>query len=306
MLYENKEDFEQLILKTSKYHNISQPAIVEKDYYVALLLKEITKQVPYAVFKGGTSLSKAYKIINRFSEDIDLNLMSTNGLPTIGERKHFNKTIESICKGFNLNLEKEIFSGQDYNVFIMDMPKLFESKALKSKIVVETSLSIESYPCEQKEISSLIYDYLKSQNRFDLIEKYGVEPFLMQVQSKERTFIDKIFAICDYYLNKKIKEHSRHLYDLHKLYPLIDIDDNLHNLFCQVKSSRQNSRQSEYCLSAQDDVNLKEILKQITEQKTFKTDYNQNTKNLIYDEEISYEDTINTLQKIMESKLFNS
>ncbi len=47
-------------------------SIVEKDYYVTMILKEITLRNPNVVFKGGTSLSKAYHIIERFSEDIDI------------------------------------------------------------------------------------------------------------------------------------------------------------------------------------------------------------------------------------------
>ena len=49
-------------------------AIIEKDYYVTLVLRELAKQVPNLLFKGGTSLSKCYKIIDRFSEDIDITL----------------------------------------------------------------------------------------------------------------------------------------------------------------------------------------------------------------------------------------
>lgn len=50
------------------------PAIVEKDYYVSLFLQHLVKKVPNKLFKGGTSLSKCHKVINRFSEDIDLTL----------------------------------------------------------------------------------------------------------------------------------------------------------------------------------------------------------------------------------------
>ncbi|MBR4679809.1 MAG: nucleotidyl transferase AbiEii/AbiGii toxin family protein [Fibrobacter sp.] len=49
-----------------------QADLVEKDYYVSLILKEIATSSDKAVFKGGTSLSKALKVINRFSEDIDI------------------------------------------------------------------------------------------------------------------------------------------------------------------------------------------------------------------------------------------
>lgn len=72
-MHNNEELFRQTVLRAAEYHNIS-PAIIEKDYYVTLFLKNIVKELPQIIFKGGTSLSKCYKLIDRFSEDIDLNI----------------------------------------------------------------------------------------------------------------------------------------------------------------------------------------------------------------------------------------
>ena len=52
------------------------PRIVEKDYYVTMILRELTERQGFVVFKGGTSLSKCYKVIKRFSEDIDITIDS--------------------------------------------------------------------------------------------------------------------------------------------------------------------------------------------------------------------------------------
>ena len=73
LLHNDKENFDIVIRAASRYFNVSQ-AIIEKDYYVTLVLRELAKQVPNLLFKGGTSLSKCYKIIDRFSEDIDITL----------------------------------------------------------------------------------------------------------------------------------------------------------------------------------------------------------------------------------------
>ena len=70
-LHEDGNVFVAVIAQTA--HKLGMPeAIVEKDYYVTVLLKELAMRLPYIVFKGGTSLSKAHKVIKRFSEDIDL------------------------------------------------------------------------------------------------------------------------------------------------------------------------------------------------------------------------------------------
>ena len=57
MLHNNKGLFEQVILRTADDLGIN-PAIIEKDYYVTLFLKEIVKVYTNIIFKGGTSLSK--------------------------------------------------------------------------------------------------------------------------------------------------------------------------------------------------------------------------------------------------------
>jgi len=66
-LHKNPELFEQLILLTAEDKKI-ESSIIEKDYYVTLFLKKLHEKEPDIIFKGGTSLSKCHKIINRFSE----------------------------------------------------------------------------------------------------------------------------------------------------------------------------------------------------------------------------------------------
>ena len=51
----------------------------------------------------------------------------------------------------------------------------------------------------------------------DAIEEYSLNPFEMKVQGIDRTLADKVFAVCDYYLQAKVAKHSRHLYDIYKL-----------------------------------------------------------------------------------------
>ena len=60
-----------LIQYVSELANVRED-IVEKDYYVTIILEELSKMIYPVVFKGGTSLSKAYGVIDRFSEDIDI------------------------------------------------------------------------------------------------------------------------------------------------------------------------------------------------------------------------------------------
>ena len=68
---ENRELFRDAILLASQKLEVSED-IVEKDYYVTLILKKLSTIEYPVVFKGGTSLSKAFHVIDRFSEDIDI------------------------------------------------------------------------------------------------------------------------------------------------------------------------------------------------------------------------------------------
>ena len=68
-LHKENELFEQVVLGASEWKQVP-PAIIEKEYYVTSVLGELTKRVPKSIFKGGTSLSKCYKLIERFSEDM--------------------------------------------------------------------------------------------------------------------------------------------------------------------------------------------------------------------------------------------
>ena len=60
----------------SEYYRIA-PVYIEKDYWISKILQQLSRSI-YAnntVFKGGTSLSKGYGLINRFSEDVDVALV---------------------------------------------------------------------------------------------------------------------------------------------------------------------------------------------------------------------------------------
>lgn len=69
-LHENKEEFRTAVNLASEQFRVL-PAAAEKDYYVTMLLRGLAKRLDYIVFKGGSSLSKCYRVIKRFSEDID-------------------------------------------------------------------------------------------------------------------------------------------------------------------------------------------------------------------------------------------
>lgn len=92
--------------------------MVEKDTVQSMFLSELSKaELPF-VFKGGTSLSKAYNMIDRFSEDIDL---SMNRNPTESERKASKELIIQIAESLGMTLVILIKSDQDMIITSMSL-----------------------------------------------------------------------------------------------------------------------------------------------------------------------------------------
>lgn len=297
MLHNDKETFRKYIssvaLKTG-YH----PRIIEKDYFVCLFLKDIALRVPNIIFKGGTSLSKCHKLIKRFSEDIDLSL-ECEQRPTEGQRKKMTNTIRDLINeyGFVLKNPESIRSRRDFNRFVIDFDSIYDTQFVKNELYIETAIFIRTYPTEKMQVSSYIYDYLFETNETDIIEKYELQPFDINVQCLERTLVDKIFALCDYYVRGKYHEHSRHIYDIFKILDKITIDEKLKALFEEVKMDR---KAHQTCVSAQDGFDIKKCFGELIEKDIYKNDFETLTYPLLF-EEVDY----NTIKKSL-IKIYNS
>lgn len=99
LLHSDKELFREVVVSTAEDFGLVVP-IVEKDYYVTMILKKLSMECPECVFKGGTSLSKCHHVIDRFSEDIDIAF--SNNLSQ-GMRRHLkNDTIAGISDALEM------------------------------------------------------------------------------------------------------------------------------------------------------------------------------------------------------------
>ena len=295
-LHENKHLFKKTIQEVSDTLNILD-AVVEKDYYVTLILKEIATSSDKAVFKGGTSLSKALKVINRFSEDIDISFSEHIGASRRKKLKY--NVIAPIADKLGLvitNLDKTE-SDRDINNYIFEYKPLSKSNAhIVPAVKVETSLVTADFPFKAMPIGNYIADYAKDIS----LKKYGLEPFMMNVQALERTLIDKVFAICDYYLTEKSRRLSRHIYDIHKILPLIKFDEQFKELLQKVREIRCSL---DICPSAKPEININQLLKEICDKNFFKHDYEGVTQFFIFDNR-KYKEAKTSLQKIIESGVF--
>ena len=117
-LHKDKEEFINAVNLASEYFHIL-PIIVEKDYYVTMILRELSERQGFVVFKGGTSLSKCHKAIKRFSEDIDITIDSRLSQ---GQMKKLKEVIKDIAAELGLaipNIE-ETRSRRSYNRYILE------------------------------------------------------------------------------------------------------------------------------------------------------------------------------------------
>lgn len=297
----DKELFEQLVLRASEYLGI-KAEIIEKDYYVTLFLKELVSVMPEIIFKGGTSLSKCFHLIDRFSEDIDLNI-ETETKPSEGKRKHLKSSIIGVIEKLNFTLTNpdDVKSRREYNRYIIDYPSVLGAPYLKEKLIVETAVYQRAYPTVRKQAGSLIYDYLSENGFSNYAKEYDLEPFELNVQSAERTMIDKLYALADYCLAGTIAEHSRHIYDIYKLLSVVEINDDLKDLAVSVADERRPRSRS---LSVQEGVSVKNVLREIIDKKVYAEDYNTITSALLF-EPVTYETAIEALNTIAMSNLFD-
>ncbi len=303
MLHENGEMFRQVIAGTAEGLNIAR-AIVEKDYYVTALLAEISRRTPDLVFKGGTSLSKCYKIIQRFSEDIDLNLSGANK-PTEGQRRalKYNITNSIDALGLTLSNPESIRSKREFNSYMVDYPAQYHSGSVKDKLQVETAVFMRTYPYGKCKATSYIQDFLEKSGKSDLVDKLELPQCELNVQSIERTLIDKCFALADYYMTGKTEAHSRHLYDIYRLMEYIKVDDELKALAETVRLERQTDAK---CPSAKDGIALSSVLTDILKKSIYERDYAEVTENILYaTEKLPYSEAVKGLQEIIDSKLFD-
>ena len=226
-LHENKRLFKDAVLAASEFLDIS-PVYIEKDYWITRSLKLLAhnETAGKAVFKGGSSLSKGYRIGNRFSEDIDIavsdeDIVSGNKLKTL---------IKKIAKDMTLGMEEVVFpgvtsKGSRYYKALYAYPdilgKAFKGAVGKGQLMVKINSFANPRRYVSKEVDCFIREFLRATGHDDVIGEYGLEPFALNVLDKRQTLIEKLaalirFSFSDNYIYD-LAAKIRHFHDLHFL-----------------------------------------------------------------------------------------
>ena len=302
-LHHNKEAFEELIVGAA--NELAIPTnVIEKDYYVTITLKALSKKLKDMVFKGGTSLTKCYQLLDRFSEDIDISYTAESGTPGDARKRQLKKAVVVTMEelGFPITNLDMTRSRRHYNCYRATYPSMYEqSNILKPELVVETYVALLPFPTTKRMVDNYIYRFLNKINRLDLAENYDLMPFEITTQTIERTLADKVFALCDYYMQGEIERHSRHLYDIYKIVNAVGITEELAKLVPEVRAVRS---QLSICPSAKEGVCVTDILNEMIESQAYRKDYEEITLGLLFVPE-TYDTVIQSIKKIADSGIWN-
>lgn len=247
-------------------------------------------------------MSKCFGLIDRFSEDIDITFINEGAELTQGQRRKVNHNVLAVCEelGFKVLNQSEIRSRRLFNQYHIDTGYMTGSDNVRETIIVEIALQTIPYPIVIRPLNNYVTQYLIENSIIDVIEAYEMDRFMLNVQSLDRTLIDKVFAICDYHMVKNYKETSRHIYDLYKLWPIVRSDLTK----AMIEDVRIVRSKLPVCPSAANDVSINELLQEIVDGEEYKSDYNNSTRRLLF-EELEYEKAIGILSQIIDFNEFD-
>ena len=138
-----------------------------------MILKFLARHNPDIVFKGGTSLSKCFHLIDRFSEDIDI--MFSAHIGEARRKKLKYNILKPISDELGMPIENwnTIESDKDYNFYLFGYQSIsdYPSEGIMSGVKLETALASYSFPTEEKEVDSIIYEAIK-ESAPDIIKNY--------------------------------------------------------------------------------------------------------------------------------------
>ena len=299
------------------------PAIaIEKDWWVTLCLNA-SFSLPYSehiVFKGGTSLSKGWDLIERFSEDIDLAidrkyLGFEGGISKTQIRKLREQSCEFISTEFLKGLtqaltdwgvikECELFaqpvndSDKDPQVIEIHYNSVVDtSEYLPQRVLIEVSSRSLMEPTENREINSILSINFPKLN-------FATDTFVIPTVLPQRTFLEKIFLLHEEFSQEpekiRIDRLSRHLYDLVRLMETEHGIAALQNkeLYNNIVAHREKFnplRGLDYSNHSHDKI---KIIPPDIIMKEYESDYSEMTKFMIYGDALKFAELLNKITEL--------
>lgn len=222
------EEFPQAILRAAAELGVSEQ-FVEKDYYVTEILRIVVAELGDKVmFKGGTSLSKGWALITRFSEDIDLFVNRNRFEPRPGSNR-----LDKILKGLSVSVERHPglswLREEGQTIGGLGRSDLFAYRShfdtlpgVRAAVRFEPGVQSGTFPSEVVPITSLVGQYLAENGAGPLGSAEDLDGFEMSLLHFRRTFVEKMFALHGKVIRLVEEDHplgrdARHYSDLHVL-----------------------------------------------------------------------------------------
>uniref|UniRef100_UPI004049B8C5 nucleotidyl transferase AbiEii/AbiGii toxin family protein n=1 Tax=Flavobacterium sp. TaxID=239 RepID=UPI004049B8C5 len=224
-LHLNKELFQEAIRITAQQMDIN-PIYVEKDYWVTLVLHALYHSAVKneVIFKGGTSLSKCFGLIDRFSEDIDLVVLREEG--DSGNRlankiKKISALVSELLPEVYLEniTQKMGMNRKTAHSYSKEFDGAYGQ--VRDVIIVEATWLGYHEPFTKATVSSYVYQMMLKNNQENIALQYSLEPFEVLALAPKRTLCEKIMSLVRFsYAENPVQDLSlkiRHAYDLYFL-----------------------------------------------------------------------------------------
>jgi len=297
---------------------------IEKDWWVTQVLR-VLFSLPYAEhmsFKGGTSLSKAWNLIDRFSEDIDI-AISREYLGFAGELSRTqvsDKLRRAACSFVRETLQKDVQEGLlqmgitadkftvrvnitsvttvDPEVIYVDYQSaLPNSEYIAHTVKIEVSGRSMNEPVKSVALQSLVDQYLPQ-------SKVAMPSFDANVVVPERTFLEKVMLLHEEFAKPaaevRTERMSRHLYDVERMMRTDIMDNALHNeqLYRSVVEHRRKFiglKDFNYDTLYPKTLSLKIPSSAID---LWREDYSKMQKTMIYGDSLPFEQLISRINEL--------
>ncbi len=311
----------RLYAETSRQIGLPSSSAAEKDWWVVQTLAVIfsMESASALTFKGGTSLSKGWNLIQRMSEDIDLALdreyLEFTGELTKGDiRRLRRKSYQFITVTFTEGLKAKFVElgfkdvtvkyreveNHDQDPLIIEIyyPKLTETDTyLKPGVLIEVGSRSLKEPLTQRTFGTFVSEIYTDNPFTD-------KPITVPTVNPERTFLEKIFLLHEEFQKApekiRIERLSRHLYDIEKLnqtgYAEIALKNaDLYNTI--VAHRRKFTPISGIDYAKHNPKNIRSIPPD-TIIKKWEADYQEMSGSMIYGEPLDFKELINRLTEL--------
>jgi len=296
---------------------------IEKDWWVTMVLHALfsCECAPHILFKGGTSLSKAWNIIERFSEDIDIAIDRTFfGFEGELRRKQITNLRRASCSytqnnlkdelnsklqeagitGYSLSIPESKDSTQDPQIIEVNYNSLFAAGSyIQDKVMVEIGARSLMEPSKDVQLRSILAN---NYPETDFADVY----FSVSTVIPQRTFLEKAFLLHEEFQkpieNVRVNRMSRHIYDLEKLMDTDFAKDALNSpeLYHAIVEHRKMltaMKEVDYSTHVPEKINFVPPVAIID---LWRKDYETMQSNMIYGDSLPFDKLIDRLKELNE------